>query len=234
MEKSASDYLFSKEDELKMLIALWNRLSDEVISLSKQINGVSVITVLITLIVSGVYIGNNVFLLTFSAISLPFILLVAMGIFSFNLRVDAYLRGYLAGVEDAIADITGKNILIKNRGFEKLYNFPYFITNNALCPMLSVFAAPLVIMCFYFLFLNYGSNIGALIIIIIYAMVFVLSSITFIFEMSTNKKAKDRARTYFHLNYNNRIIFDPGNIIYERWAVDPDFDYLSPRKKHKR
>ena len=204
-EKLQSDEVNSSEKELSLLMELWKSIDSDISTLSSGLNGASIITIIITFVTVIFSVDGSELQITLSIFIYLFIISVALGIFSFFLRKEAYLRGYMAGVEDIIGSIIGKNILIKHKGYEELYKSPYFITNNTLCPMIALLASPLVVLAIGYLFYNCVSNISILIISIIYVVVFAISALVFVFELATNGRAKDRARAYFHLMYNHEV-----------------------------
>lgn len=141
-------------------------------------------------------------------IFIPMCVLIVMSIYCFNNRVSAILRGCLAGVEDILAELIGKNIFIFNRGYVPLYHIPFFVTNDIMAGMYGVFAVFGVVFSFYQIIEH---NYLPIALSIIYIAIFIVFSSVYVYELGTNGKIKKQARIYYHVAYNNEVIDFKGN-----------------------
>lgn len=216
------NYSLSKEDELKMLFSLWNALDNNVTSLSKQLNVTSIISFLITLFTvianlnanDNLNVNDNTLFLIYCIPIIPFVLFFIVGVFLYNLRIVICEKGYLAGIEDIIATITGKNIFVKYRGnFEAIYDSDY-LNNVTIWGMIFEIILCVVFFCFDFMF-QHGDP-QYIVLIFIEGITLVVMSIMLIRQMIINDKTKNMARTYFHFIYNNKKTFKPDKTTYDK------------------
>lgn len=212
------DYSLSKEDELKMLLSLWSHLDNNVTLLSKQLNVTSIISFIITLfsIIVNLYASANLDsmpILIYCIPIIPFIISFITGVFLYNLRIINCEKGYLAGIEDIIATISGKNIYVKYRGnFEAIFDNDY-INSFTIYGMIFVIIIYLFIVCFVFMF-QHGDP-KYIVFIIIEAISLIPLLIILVKQIIINNKIKDKARTYFHFIYDNKKTFKPDKITYD-------------------
>ena len=150
-------------------------------------------------------------------ILIPMSVIIVFSIHSFNNRITAILGGCLAGVEDVLAELIGKNIYINNRGLKPLYHAPFFITNDAMGIMFGVFGLAGTYYAFVEMF---SKNMLPLIYLILYIVVFIVFSLIYFFELGTNEEIKDQARTYYHKAYTQ---FEVNDKDVDLKALDQDF-----------
>ncbi len=134
----------------------------------------------------------------FYCLLFPIGVLAVLSIYTYHNRISAILRGYLAGIEDVLAQKIGKNIFIFNRGYVPLYHAPHFITNDIMGGMFMFIGLLGVIYSFYRIIVE---SVLPFPLLIIYIVSFLLFSGIYTYEMLTNGDIKKKSRKYFHIAY---------------------------------
>ena len=197
------------DKNIEYKIVLWEKLQSIVIENENRNTGtvsvVSIITTGITLY--GVLWDSEIINVIFYM--LPLLICFCAFIYTFNNRVSALIRGYLAGIEDIINKDIDENIFIQNNSYSELYHIPYFITNDIVSVLYGIVIFLISIVSFENMFKNFS---GQRIILILYLIFYIIFLGVCIYELLTNGKIKRIARAYFHYvhdqeNDSDEIIF---------------------------
>lgn len=190
-------------------IALWEKLQSIVVENENRNTGsVSVVSIIATgITLCGVLWDNEIINVIFYMF--PLIICFCVFIYTFNNRVSALIRGYLADIEDVINEDINENIFIQNNSYSELYHIPYFITNDIVSVLYGLVISLISIVSFENMFKSFS---GSRIILVLYLIFYVVFLGICIYELLTNGKIKRIARAYFHYvhdqeNDSDEIIF---------------------------
>lgn len=156
-------------------------------------------------------------------ILIPACVVVVISIHCYNNRMIAILSGCIAGAEDVLAGLIGKNIYINNQGLKRFRHTPYFVTNDLMGIMYLVIGLIGSGYAFYRIQLN--SYIPKLA-FIIYLGVFALFCLIYIYELWSNEAIKKHARNYYHILYDQAKVKKSA---YDFDAFDKEFN-----KQHRK
>lgn len=145
----------------------------------------------------GLFVGKDS-VETGICILIPACVVVVISIHCYNNRMIAILSGCIAGAEDVLAGLIGKNIYINNQGLKRFRHAPYFITNDLMGIMYLVIGIIGAVFAFYKIRVNcYIPKLA----LNIYIVVFSFFCLIYIYELWSNEAIKKHARNYYHMLY---------------------------------
>lgn len=127
--------------------------------------------------------------------ALPVILVVSTMYCSFNAKVSAILRGYLAGIEEDLGKVNEGVSFMWNRGYMSLYHGKEFLTNDLIAPILAAIAAIGTSVSLYGL----ATSDVPLLVVLIYGILTFTCFVCFGFDLLTNSRTKRRALNYYRI-----------------------------------
>lgn len=131
-------------------------------------------------------------------ILIPACVIAVISIHCYNNRLSAILGGCLAGSEDVLAELIGKNVFINHRGYTNFNHMPFFITNDWMGIMYLALGFSGTGYAFWKIF---KSKLLPFPVWIGYLIFFIAFCLLYGFELWTNDQVKFIARTYYHMAY---------------------------------
>lgn len=201
----------SSETGLNVKVALWTQIQQMVVTVEGRSFSVLSLGTLTGAVSSAISYYSDDETRQILVIIVPLIMLFGMFFASFNNKVSAILRGYLAGLEENITKELDETVFLWNQGYHQLHHGKYFLTNDSIGILYTIVLIVTAFYCFYNQFKYLGSTFISIILIGVYMILFVAFSFIFFFDLFSNSKSKQYARIYFHL-HNNKLCLDKLNI----------------------
>lgn len=132
-------------------------------------------------------------------ILIPACVIVVISIHCYNNRLSAILGGCLAGSEDVLAELIGKNVFINHRGYTIFNHLPLFSTNDFMGLMYLLLGLSGTYYAFWKI---YTSNLIPLGYWIAYLVFFIVFCLLYGYELWTNEEIKYLARKYYYMAFN--------------------------------
>ena len=191
-----------KDKEIEYLLNIHSTIQNMVNQTDER--GIGATNIVAIIAIMGVLVANlNSETTSIYCILFPIGVLTILSLYTYHNRVSAILRGYLAGIEDILATKIEKNIFIFNKGYVPLYHIPHFITNDI---MGLLFVGVGVIGIIYSFYQMFSKSLISPFLIIMYIAICLIFGAIYLYELMTNGNIKNKARTYFHLAYNNDVL----------------------------
>lgn len=181
------------KDNLQYKIALWTTLHNMIISLQ---NRNSQMPTVVTTMVAAASVLGSVEKYDVIFYFIPCIVTIFIFYFSFSLRSEAIISGYLAGLEEDINKDLGENVYMWHKNYRYFYDNKDFLTNNIISLGYLAFYIVITIYSFHQLF-----RIGNFINILLYLIIYIVLNVAFIKDLLTNPKISQKCRNnYFYMH----------------------------------
>lgn len=202
------------DNKLEYKIRLWEQLQGIVIeNESRNTGSISILTVVAC--ASSLFVilsDDKLQLLSIFYYMVPLLIMLCLFVYTFNNRVSAITRGYLAGLEDSINEDLGENIYIHNKGYKELYHIPYFIVNDIIAIVYLCVLIVATYICFKNIFME---QLIPMFLIMVYFMIYIVFILICVYELQTNGEIKRISRIYFHTYQKENTKFDISTIDYK-------------------